>query len=56
MKTVKLPSKSDWSEILKRPTQEKANLEAIVSGVFDEIKANGDKALKTFTKRHSFSL
>mgnify|MGYP001254381768 CR=1 FL=1 len=51
MKTVKLPSKSDWSEILKRPTQEKANLEAIVSGVFDEIKANGDEALKTFTKK-----
>jgi len=51
VKTVKLPSKSDWSEILKRPTQEKANLEAIVSGVFDEIKANGDEALKTFTKK-----
>lgn len=51
MKTVKLPSKSEWSEILKRPTQEKANLEAIVSSVFNEIKANGDKALKTFTKK-----
>ena len=51
MKTVKLPSKSEWSEILKRPTQEKANLEAIVSSVFNEIKANGDEALKTFTKK-----
>jgi histidinol dehydrogenase len=51
VKTVKLPSKSEWSEILKRPTQEKANLEAIVSSVFNEIKANGDEALKTFTKK-----
>lgn len=51
MEFVKFPEKKDWEEILKRPVQEKANLEAIVSGVFDEIKANGDEALKAFTKK-----
>lgn len=51
MKTIKYPQKNDWSEILKRPTQEKANLEAIVSGVFEDIKTKGDQALKDFTSK-----
>lgn len=51
MEFVKFPEKKDWEKILKRPVQEKANLEAIVSGVFDEIKANGDEALKAFSKK-----
>lgn len=50
-KTIKFPQKETWSEILKRPTQEKANLEAIVSGVFEEIKTKGDQALKDFTAK-----
>lgn len=50
-RTIKYPQKETWSEILKRPTQEKANLESIVSGVFEEIKTKGDKALKDFTAK-----
>lgn len=51
MKVIEFPSKSDWSTILKRPTQEKGNLESIVADVFKEIKTKGDAALKNFTKK-----
>ena len=51
MQTVKYPSKDSWSEILKRPVQEKANLETIVSGVFEDIKKEGDKALLEYTSK-----
>tara|TARA_B100000795_G_scaffold269806_1_gene260488 strand:+ start:9766 stop:11052 length:1287 start_codon:yes stop_codon:yes gene_type:complete len=51
MKTYLYPAKKDWEVILKRPTQEKANLETIVSSIFNAIKADGDLALKTYTKK-----
>ncbi|MFL2582075.1 MAG: histidinol dehydrogenase [Flavobacteriales bacterium] len=51
MKTIKYPSRDNWEELLKRPVQKKANLEAVVAGVFNEIKKNGDQALKEFTKK-----
>ena len=51
MKTYLYPEKKDWEEILKRPTQEKANLESIVNSVFNDIKIDGDKALKAYTKK-----
>ncbi len=51
MKTIKYPRKENWGEILKRPVQKKDNLEAIVTDVFNEIKENGDFALKNFTKK-----
>tara|TARA_Y100000766_G_scaffold35837_1_gene25658 strand:+ start:1432 stop:2715 length:1284 start_codon:yes stop_codon:yes gene_type:complete len=51
MKTIKLPNRDKWEELLKRPLQKKANLEAVVSNVFNEIKKNGDEALKEFTKK-----
>lgn len=51
MKVIEFPAKSEWTTILKRPTQEKGNLESIVAGVFEEIKINSDAALKSFTKK-----
>lgn len=51
MKTYLYPEKKDWEEILRRPTQEKANLESIVNSVFNDIKTDGDKALKAYTKK-----
>ena len=51
MKTIKHPNKEIWQDILKRPRQKKANLENIVTDVFNEIKKRGDKALKDFTKK-----
>ncbi len=51
MKTIKYPSKENWEELLKRPVQKKTNLEAIVTDVFNEVRKNGDNALKDFTKK-----
>lgn len=51
MQTIKYPQKETWCEILKRPTQEKANLESIVSSVFEDIKSNGDQALINYTAK-----
>lgn len=51
MKTFKYPAESEWKEILKRPTQEKANLESIVDSVFTSIQQNGDQALKEYTQK-----
>jgi len=51
MKTIKYPSRENWEELLKRPVQKKANLEAIVTDVFNAVKENGDSALKDFTKK-----
>lgn len=51
MKTIKHPKRDTWEDILKRPSQKKANLETIVTDVFNEIKKDGDKALKKFTKK-----
>jgi histidinol dehydrogenase len=51
MKTIKHPKRDVWKDILKRPSQKKTNLEAIVTDVFNEIKKRGDEALKEFTKK-----
>lgn len=51
MEFFKYPDRKDWANILKRPTQEKANLEAIVAEVFNEIKTKGDVALKEYTAK-----
>ena len=51
MKTIKYPSKENWEELLKRPAQKKTNLEAIVTDVFNEVRKNGDSAVKDFTKK-----
>jgi histidinol dehydrogenase len=51
MKTYNFPSAGSWSDILKRPTQSKANLEKVVAEVFAEIQAKGDEALLSFTAK-----
>ncbi|MGA2297710.1 MAG: histidinol dehydrogenase [FCB group bacterium] len=51
MKIIINPSRTDWSEILKRPAINTAELEAMVSPVLSEVKSNGDYALKKYTKQ-----
>ncbi len=43
------PSKENWLEILKRPTQSFENIEQTVKGIFNEIQANGDEAVSKYT-------
>ena len=51
MKLIANPSRDSWSDILKRPTLDKLDLDAIVQDVFDAVKSKGDKAVIEYTKK-----
>ena len=44
------PKKSEWSEILKRPTQTVADIEQTVNQIFTEVQAKGDWAIAKYTE------
>lgn len=44
------PKKEQWTEILKRPTQEVADIEQTVNQIFDEIRQKGDAAVAKYTE------
>lgn len=48
MKTIKYPNKSDWKELLKRPTLNSTALEETVKSILADIKVNGDAAVKKY--------
>lgn len=49
MKKILSPKKSEWEEILRRPTQTLEDIEATVSEVFSEIRKKGDLAVAKYT-------
>ncbi|MCF8273458.1 MAG: histidinol dehydrogenase [Flavobacteriaceae bacterium] len=49
MQIINNPKRSDWSEILKRPTQTVDDIEAKVIKIFNEVNLNGDEAIKKYT-------
>ena len=49
MKLIENPKRSEWSEILSRPTISVGDIENLVNNVFKAVKANGDYAIKSFT-------
>ncbi len=51
MKQFFSPDKSEWAEILKRPTQTFGAIEPIVAEVFEHVQKHGDEALKTYTQK-----
>jgi len=51
MNVYKNPTRIEWEDILKRPTASYQDIEPIVSDVFKNIKANGDKAITQFTEK-----
>lgn len=51
MKTYINPLKNTWAEITQRPAKEANTLGATVKGVFDNVKINGDQALKNYTEK-----
>ena len=44
------PKKSEWSEILKRPTQTIEDIEQTVNQIFSEVQAKGDWAIAKYTE------
>lgn len=51
MKQYKYPQVSEWQSLCERPLQNQKNLSEQVKSVFDEVKNNGDKALKFYTEK-----
>lgn len=49
MKVYNHPKKSTWSTILERPTMDTSSLEATVQSVLQDVKTNGDQAVKKYT-------
>ncbi len=50
MKTIINPDRKDWLKLIQRPVIKLDTLYGIVNGVFDDVKKNGDKAVKKYTK------
>ena len=50
MEVVKYPKTEEWSAILKRPDQNNALIEESVKEILADVKSNGDKALKKYTR------
>ncbi len=50
MQIINNPDKESWLALLKRPTQTVDDIEATVTKIFNEVKAQGDRAIKHYTK------
>jgi histidinol dehydrogenase len=51
MKLYKNPAKSEWEELVRRPAMESESLEQSVKKILQEVKQDGDNALRKFTKQ-----
>jgi histidinol dehydrogenase len=49
MKIIKYPSVEDWNQILARPVFDSTSLFDKVGKILEDVKENGDKALKSYT-------
>lgn len=49
MQVIKQPKKTEWNKLLKRPALDSSSLEASVSNILQQVKENGDEALKRFS-------
>ena len=51
MQIINNPNKSDWENLLKRPTQTVNDIEGVVNDIFIDIKNNGDSAVQKYTSK-----
>lgn len=51
MQVIKYPSREKWSELLQRPQIDSSSLFETVQSVLDDVRKNGDKAVRTYTER-----
>ena len=49
MKKIYRPKKSEWAEVLERPTQKFEDIEVTVNQIFREVEDGGDDAVKKYT-------
>lgn len=50
MKKIFDPEKSDWNDILKRPTQQVEDIEKLVEQIFGEVRDRGEEAVKKYSR------
>src|SRR6218665_1106832 len=50
MQLTLYPERAQWSSLLQRPVQEPEKLEKAIREVLTKVKANGDEALRSFTR------
>lgn len=48
MQYIRYPEKSTWSSILQRPVFDTRDLESRVTSILDDVKANGDAAVRKY--------
>ncbi|WP_295118445.1 histidinol dehydrogenase [uncultured Chitinophaga sp.] len=48
MQYIRYPEKSTWNQLLQRPAFDTRDLEARVAAILEEVKANGDVAVRKF--------
>ena len=51
MNKINNPEKTEWADILKRPSQPENDIQEIVSKIFDDIRINGDVAVRKYTAK-----
>jgi len=51
MKVYQYPSRDKWAEILQRPVFDNTALKNTVTSLIEDIKQNGDAALRKYTKQ-----
>jgi len=56
MKTIRYPNKEIWKELLERPAIDTSSLEATVSAVLQDVKLNGDGAVRKYTEQFDKAL
>jgi len=51
MKTILFPGRNEWQSIIKRPVADQTRLLDSVKAILQEVKQQGDKALKKYTQQ-----
>ena len=51
MRIIKYPARETWKELVRRPQMDTSKLTAIVRGVLDDVRENGDTAVKRYEER-----
>jgi histidinol dehydrogenase len=51
MNIIRYPAREIWTQIVKRPAFDSEDLSATVSSILKAVKADGDVALRTFTRQ-----
>ena len=51
MQVIKYPARKTWDELVRRPTISTAVLEQSVRAILEDVRANGDEALRSYTRK-----